>query len=91
MTNGSSYCAALIGITDVTQKCNAGDLFQLLNYSALFVVLIISSIPVGKRLFDKLPQNVRNVAEICLILVGLVMSTAYLVDSTYNPFLYFRF
>lgn len=26
-----------------------------------------------------------------LLLAGLVFSTAYLVDATYNPFLYFRF
>ena len=26
-----------------------------------------------------------------LVLAGLTFSTAYLVDSTYNPFLYFRF
>ena len=31
---------------------------------------------------DKLPL---------LLLAGLVLSTAYLVDATYNPFLYFRF
>ena len=26
-----------------------------------------------------------------LVLAGLLVSTAYLVDATYNPFLYFRF
>ena len=26
-----------------------------------------------------------------LLLAGLTLSTAYLVDATYNPFLYFRF
>lgn len=26
-----------------------------------------------------------------VLLAGLVFSTAYLVDATYNPFLYFRF
>jgi len=26
-----------------------------------------------------------------LMLIGLFLSTAYLVDATYNPFLYFRF
>ena len=26
-----------------------------------------------------------------LVLAGLVLCTAYLVDGTYNPFLYFRF
>ena len=26
-----------------------------------------------------------------VLLAGLILSTAYLVDATYNPFLYFRF
>ena len=26
-----------------------------------------------------------------VLLAGLIFSTAYLVDATYNPFLYFRF
>ena len=32
-----------------------------------------------------------TIAIVLLILAGLVLSTAYLVDSSYNPFLYFRF
>lgn len=91
MTNGSIYLKTLFGITGVTKTCATGDLFQIANYGILFIVLIISSIPVGKKVFGRLPLKVRNVTEIGLIFVGLLMSTAYLVDSTYNPFLYFRF
>ena len=40
---------------------------------------------------SQLPEKALNVLIPVLILVILFLSTAYLVDSTYNPFLYFRF
>ncbi len=91
MTSGSGYFGALFGITGVTNVADAGDVFRLGNYSILFVVLIISSLPIGKKVFDSLTPKVRSVAETVFIATGLIISTAYLVDSTYNPFLYFRF
>ena len=36
-------------------------------------------------------MTVRTILGIILILAGLLLCTAYLVDGTYNPFLYFRF
>lgn len=101
MADGSGYFAALFGmagagitgseITGVTMLANTGDFFQLLNYAVLFGTLIVASLPLGKDVFVRIPERVRNVMETVLIAVGLVMSTAYLVDSSYNPFLYFRF
>ena len=32
-----------------------------------------------------------DAVAVVLCLMGLVVCTAYLVDSSYNPFLYFRF
>jgi len=91
MVSGSNYFAAMFGITGVTNLYGAGDIFQLSNYALLFAVLIIASLPVGKVMFNRLSGKIKSVAETCLILLGLIMCTAYLVDSTYNPFLYFRF
>lgn len=91
MTSGSDYFAALFGITGVMTFCSAGDIFQLSNYVLLFAVLIIASLPIGKVMFNKLSGKIKSVVETGLILLGLIMCTAYLVDSTYNPFLYFRF
>ena len=36
-------------------------------------------------------QQDRDKIRQSLIVAGLVVCTAYLVDGTYNPFLYFRF
>lgn len=81
---GALFGAAAAGIVQ-------GDIFQMKNYAVLFAVLIIASMPAGSKLFRKIPQGVQNAAETVLIMAGLFLSTAYLVDSTYNPFLYFRF
>lgn len=63
-------------------------------FRSFIIVLIIGAIaatPYPARLFNKLPRKVQNVAAPVLILLVLIVSTAYLVDATYNPFLYFRF
>ena len=45
----------------------------------------------GRNLWHKLPERARQIAFPVLMLGGLALTTAYLVDGTYNPFLYFRF
>ena len=42
-----------------------------------------------RRLHPK--KQVAGVLISLLVLAGLILCTAYLVDGTYNPFLYFRF
>ena len=54
-------------------------------------VLAAASTPLGARLFRRIPERMAQVLVPLLMLAGLVLSTAYLVDATYNPFLYFRF
>ncbi len=67
------------------------DLYYLAGFGALLLVGCAASLPAGRDLYKKLPEKCRAVAAPVLIAVVLVVSTAYLVDSTYNPFLYFRF
>ena len=57
----------------------------------MLVIACAAALPLGRDLFRTLPARVRAVAAPVLIAAALVVSTAYLVDSTYNPFLYFRF
>ena len=51
----------------------------------------VASTPLASNLWHKLPERARRIAFPVLMLAGLILSTAYLVDGTYNPFLYFRF
>lgn len=55
-------------------------------------VLCIASTPLPKMLYDKVREKpVAQVAVGVLCPCMLLLCTAYLVDSSYNPFLYFRF
>ena len=42
-------------------------------------------------LWSRVPERGRKILTPVLMALGLVVSTAYLVDGSYNPFLYFRF
>ena len=45
----------------------------------------------GKRCWRRLPERVDRILSPILMVLALVVCTAYLVDGSYNPFLYFRF
>ncbi len=64
--------------------------YALRNYGVVFIVAIIFSTPLLKPLFERLQKKSRLFATFAYIFLA-VLSIAYLVDSTYNPFLYFRF
>ena len=70
---------------------SAADWFYLRSYAPVLQVAVIACLPLGKTLYAKLPERVRASVTPVLLALGLVLCTAYLVDATYNPFLYFRF
>ena len=67
------------------------DAFYARSYAVILFIAAIAATPVPKKLFQRIPQRVQNVLTPVLVALCLVISTAYLVDATYNPFLYFRF
>ena len=84
------YYGAMFGV-GAAGLASAADLFYLKSYALTFVIAIIAALPLGKYVYEKLPQRLTRVLTPVMILCVLVLSTAYLVDATYNPFLYFRF
>jgi alginate O-acetyltransferase complex protein AlgI len=65
--------------------------YYLVSYLPVLGVAAVASTPLGARLYHRLPRRAAQTAGALLIVGGLVLCTAYLVDGTYNPFLYFRF
>lgn len=61
------------------------------SYLPMLIIAAVASTPLAAKLWKKLPIRAVKVALPVLLLAGLIFSTAYLVDATYNPFLYFRF
>ena len=71
-------------------------LYYLRSYIVVFVIGIIGSLPFAKSVVLKLSQSkgIGTIVEIIkpiLLVILLLLSTAYLVDGSFNPFLYFRF
>ena len=73
---------------------SAEALYQLRNYAVLLIAAIIGATPLVKRgaqwLHDRCPKLMIVVEPVILAALLLVV-TGYLVDGSFNPFLYFRF
>ncbi len=63
--------------------------YFLRNYGLTFLLGILFSTPALKKGFQRLEKN--GAAAILVYGTLFLISVAYLVDATYNPFLYFRF
>ena len=85
-----NYTSAMLGF-GASGLAESTDLYYLGSYAVTFVIAIVASTPLGSWLFAKLPGKVRRFAAPALIVLALVLCTAYLVDATYNPFIYFNF
>lgn len=75
---------------------NDYTLHYLKSYLPLLIIALFGTTPFIKILIDKLRKNkyvnnVINILEPILIVMILVVVTSYLIDNSYNPFLYFRF
>lgn len=70
---------------------SAVDGYYLRTYAVLLVLLTVGSANTVKAVWERLPERARETLAPVLMLAGLVLCTAYLVDGSYNPFLYFRF
>lgn len=75
---------------------NDTTLYYLKSYAVLFVVGIIGSTPAVKTLAEKIAgtkagSKALTILEPVMIVLLFVAVTAYLIDGSYNPFLYFRF
>ena len=68
---------------------NMETLYFIRSYFVLFVVAIVCATPLLKRIGKKF-KKIRFIEPILYIGI-IILVTAYLVDSSFNPFLYFRF
>ncbi|WP_374019407.1 MBOAT family O-acyltransferase [Paenibacillus thiaminolyticus] len=91
----ANYTGTMLGLGD-SILLNGTDMYNLRNYGLLLLILVISATPLAARvtaLLQRRPalQAAVSVADYALLAGMLFASTAYLIDGTYNPFLYFRF
>ena len=71
---------------------SAETLYYLKSYAVLFVLGILGSTPVVKNAARRMDGTKAGaVLEAAAMLALLIVCTAYLVDGSFSPFLYFRF
>ena len=80
------------GIPAVTTEA----IYYLQSNMIVLLIAIIGATPIGKSLVNKLEispkgEAIVGVLEPILLMFLMVLCTAYLVDGSFNPFLYFRF
>lgn len=66
--------------------------YLISTHFVLFIIAIIGCTPIFEKIKEKLKNNkIFMIIEIIICLVLFFISLSFLVGSTYNPFLYFRF
>ncbi|MBR5228086.1 MAG: MBOAT family protein [Clostridia bacterium] len=89
------YLSGMFGGLDVP-VINNTTMYYLRSYIVTIVIAIIASTPLIKNAVIRLKEKRRinkiiNVLEPIFVVCLLIATTSYLVDDSFNPFLYFRF
>ncbi|MBQ9850678.1 MAG: MBOAT family protein [Clostridia bacterium] len=93
MGEAMRYIAAMFGAGDVP-AVSAELFYYLRSYAVVIAIAVIGSTPFPKKLVSKISEKhekLFNIIEPIVIIGLMVVMTAYLVDGSFNPFLYFRF
>ena len=81
----------LVGLTGqpvISQE----SLYYFKSYFTVLVLAIIGATPILKNIFNKEKmQKITNILEPIYLLLIFVICTSYIIDGSFNPFLYFRF
>lgn len=87
--NLSLFFKSMFGFSNIP-FINFNTLYYLKSYSLLLIISIICATPILKCIKEN-GQKVISLLEPIIYIVLLFIATSYLVDSTFNPFIYFRF
>jgi alginate O-acetyltransferase complex protein AlgI len=85
----------MFGILDIPLY-NSYTLYYLKSYLLILGIAVVASTPLAVKVVTKLKQLNRvdgmvNLLEPIMQIILLILVTGYLVDGSFNPFLYFRF
>ncbi|MDF2674038.1 MAG: transcriptional regulator [Clostridiales bacterium] len=87
------YLKAMFGIGG-QGLYNGQAIYYLYTNAIIFIILIICSTPITLKFIEWVKVRfklVGNTVVPLLYFIIMLLSTAYLVNESYNPFLYFRF
>ena len=92
LSAGAVYLGNMFGVGTDTFASGL-DIYNLVRNIAFLAVLVLASTPLPKKIYAHLVERSRAV-RIVMSVVGIlavILSLAYLVNSSYNPFLYYKF
>jgi len=94
---GLTHLGKMFGVS-VNGFIDNGAIYDLLHYTPFFILAIIGSTPLPKKIFYKFFANPSEKTNTAIRVITPVVSAAlflicvaFLIDSSFNPFLYFRF
>jgi alginate O-acetyltransferase complex protein AlgI len=95
MDEAFSYIKAMVGFSDVS-LLSTEFIYYLKDYAVILILSVVGATPLVKKIATRLNEIkgvkvVVGILEPIILIALLVLVTAYLVDGSFNPFLYFRF
>ena len=90
LTQAGADIAGLFGIGGIP-AVTAESIYYLRSYAGIFALSIVGATPAVKNLAGRIPVKYAAVLEPLMLMGLLLLCTGYLVDGSFNPFLYFRF
>lgn len=94
----SSALVAIKGLFSFSSLKFSNDfiIYYIRSYGVILIGGLVLCTPLIKNVINKLRENkilnyIINIFEIIILVLILVVITSMLIDSSYNPFLYFRF
>ncbi len=95
MKEAFSYIGGMFGAGDIP-LVSQEFFYYLKSFAVTLILGIIGATPVAKRVVQKVFENNKLskyiwILEPAGLVVLMAVMTAYLVDGSFNPFLYFRF
>ncbi len=95
MGEAVSYIAGMFGI-NTSGLYDSSWVYYLSSYAFILVLAAVGATPLPKKLTEKIKNTKAGnifftIASPVFAAVIIILCTAYLVDGSFNPFLYFRF
>ncbi len=95
MSQACYYISSMLGAGDFP-LVSAESLYYLKSYGAVLAAAVIGATPLAADIIKSLRERkvfarALNLAEPVFLILLMLVVTGYIVDGSFNPFLYFRF
>ena len=95
LSSAWAHIGAMLGVGDIPLMTEV-TAYYLSSFLVMFIIAAVGATPIPKLFVGRLKENkmAKTAIDVLepIVMIGiLVVATGYLVDGSFNPFLYFRF